>query len=240
MSKASKFQLEFIKKEKESNDAFSFYFKRPSDFLFNPGQYLKIFLKIKNPDDRGTSRYFTISSSIFEKDFLTLTTRIIKSSFKIKLFNLKPGKKIEAFGPIGYFDFDPSQNNSNIFIAGGIGITPVKSILDSINLENLKTKIYIFNSYEYFDDIIFKDFFTNLEIKNSNIKIIYLLTKDKKYKDFEKGRLNINLIRKYVTSFDNTKFFITGSEEMVNEISEKLINENVLEENIFKEDFPGY
>jgi ferredoxin-NADP reductase len=246
MQKPSKFELTFLRKEKESKDAYTFYFKHVKNNSsekvdFKPGQYLKLFLEFKNPDNRGSSRYFTISSSPNEKNFITITTRIIKSSFKIKLNSLKSGEKKQAFGPIGYFDFDAKSRMNSVFLTGGMGITPVHSILNTINLKTFKSKIILISSFSNMEDVVFYDEFKKIEMKSNNVKIIYTLTKDKiMYSDFEKGRITGNMIKKYVQDYEKPKFFITGPEEFVNDAFDLVKSLGIPEENIFKEDFPGY
>ncbi len=242
MNKAQKFELEFIKKEKVSNDTYSFYFSRKGlRFNFLPGQYLKIFLDIENSDDRGTSRYFTISSSPTEKDFLTITTRVIKSSFKLKLNNLNPGDKIKAFGPIGYFDFDAKSTKEQIFLAGGIGMTPAYSILKFVHSKKAKTKILLIVSFSKLSEIIFFKELKEIESRNQNIKIIYTLTKeDKKIEGFEKGHISENLIKKHSLNFKNAKYFLVGSESFEFKMFDLITKMGIKEENIFKENFPGY
>lgn len=241
-NKASKFELFFLKKEKKSRDAYSFYFDRKGlDFDFIPGQYLKLFLDILDPDERGSSRYFTISSSPTDKDYLTITTRIIQSSFKLRLNSLVSGEKVRAFGPIGYFDFDPKFKNENIFIAGGIGVTPYHSILRFVKSKKIKSKITLFVSFPNRDEAIFFDELKEIEKSNSDIRIVYSLTKeDKIYPEFEKGRIDIDMIKKYVQDYKSSKFFITGPEAMVLSLYDSLKDWGIQEENIFKEDFPGY
>lgn len=240
-NKSSKFEIEFLKKEKESLDAFSFYFKRPKNFNFISGQYLKLFLEIKNPDERGSSRYFTISSSPTDKEYLTITTRIIKSSFKLKLNSLNTGEKLIISGPIGYFDFDSENSSENIFIAGGIGVTPYHSILRYIDAKKIISKIILFASFASKEDVLFFDEFKKIEKSNSKIKIVYSLTKEKNlYPDFETGRITLDMIKKYVQDYNKSKFFITGSYAMVEAAFEMIRDSGTPEENIFKEDFPGY
>ncbi len=241
MGKAVKFELEFIKKQKESKDTYSFYFKRPNEFDFFSGQYVKLFLDILNPDSRGSSRYFTISSSPEEKKYLIITTRIIKSSFKLKLNRLKSGEKIMAFGPVGYFDFYPEKQKNLVFIAGGIGVTPFHSILKTLEFKKSKINIILFNSFDYKQNVVFYRDLKKIENENLNIKLIYTLTKDaNNYLEFEKGRIDESLIKKYIDDLHEYHYFITGSENFVNDIFEMLRKIGVLEEKIFKEDFPGY
>jgi glycine betaine catabolism B len=239
MQKASKYELIFTKKEKISKDTYTFYFDRKkSNFDFIPGQYIKIFLDIENADDRGSSRYFTISSSPTDKDYLTITTRIIKSSFKLKLNSLNPGDKVRAFGPIGYFTYD-SSNDPAVFVAGGIGVTPFHSLIRYFIANNKHPKITLFNSFSYKDEAVFYDEFKSIEKENPNIKIVYSLTKERQM-GFETGRINKDMIKKYVPDFLESSYFIVGPEEMVSEMFDQITKMGVSEEKIFNEDFTGY
>jgi ferredoxin-NADP reductase len=100
--KAKKFTLIFHKKEKHFVDIYSFYFLAPLRFRYLPGQYLYMILPHEDADNDGSTRYFTIASSPSE-DFVMITTRRTKSSFKKALFALEQGTEIFCFGPMGKF-----------------------------------------------------------------------------------------------------------------------------------------
>ena len=154
--KAAKFELKFLKKEKVGENIFSFYFDTfATGFDFIPGQYIKIYLDITKVDDRGSSRYFTISSSPTDKGFITITTKIVKSSFKKALGNLRSGDLVKIFGPIGYFDFDIKNKKNKLFLAGGMGITPYHSVLRYLNDKKLKIPIALIASFPTKKEVIF-------------------------------------------------------------------------------------
>lgn len=102
MSSAKKIILQFSHKDDISPGVFSFYFMKPSELDYTAGQYLQLTLPHDNPDERGTQRYFSISSGPQEAD-LILTIKNGKSSFKKKLFSLQKGETVEGFGPMGQF-----------------------------------------------------------------------------------------------------------------------------------------
>lgn len=238
MKKASSIQLEFIKKQKVSENTYSFIFKR-EDFEFISGQYVKLFLDIKNPDSRGSSRNITISSSPTDKEFIVLTTKVIKSSFKKRLFDLSSGEKIKAFGPIGYFDFDPKINKNIVLLAGGIGITPFYSLIKLVNDKEIKTNVTLIASFEKKEDILFFNDLDRIQKDNSLINIIFTLTKEEN-SNFETGRISDKLIKKHVQNLEKQKFYIVGSSEMVENIYSVVEGLGISENNIFKEDFTGY
>jgi ferredoxin-NADP reductase len=104
MVRAKLFSLNFLKKELISAGIYGYYFDRSKvEFDFMPGQYIQLTLPHTDVDERGSSRFFTIASSPTEKDYLMITSRKGRSSFKKALFELKPGDKVQFFGPMGAF-----------------------------------------------------------------------------------------------------------------------------------------
>lgn len=239
MKNINKFETKFIKKEKIAKNTYTFYFERNKQFNFSPGQYVKIFLEIENPDARGSSRYFTISSSPREENLFLITTKIIKSSFKLKLRDLKKGEKIKYIGPIGYFNFNENNKKPKIFLAGGIGITPFHSIIKTLSFDKSLLKVCLLVSFSGEEEAVFYKELKKIESENQNIKIIYSLTHEIK-KGFEKGRIDKSLIEKYCPDFKISEFFITGPPQMTEELFETVKSLGIKEDNIFKEDFSGY
>lgn len=121
--------LTLLEKHPEAGDATSFIFKPETPLVWQAGQFLHYNLLHQNPDERKAERYFTIASAPFEQN-IWLTTRHMEkgSSFKAALFALPIGGNIEANGPEGDFVVNDLAREF-IFIAGGIGITPYRSIL---------------------------------------------------------------------------------------------------------------
>src|SRR5690349_481399 len=116
MGNSKEYFLPFVKKEQKSQDAYSFYFdKTGQDLNFLPGQYLRMSLPHENPDNRGTGRFFTISSSPLEQEHIIITTRVLQSSFKHALSNLQPGTKVRIFGPMGNFYLDETEASPKVF-----------------------------------------------------------------------------------------------------------------------------
>ncbi len=139
------FSLLFLIKVQVAKDAYSFYFDRKNRELdFLPGQYVRVTLQIENPDERGKSRFFTISSSPLEKDYIVITTRVIQSSFKKTLQTLTTGIKVSFFGPTGQFVFREEEKIPHVFLAGGIGITPFHSMITYVNEKHIDVSIILF------------------------------------------------------------------------------------------------
>jgi ferredoxin-NADP reductase len=221
-------KLKLINRIQEASDAYSFIFEKPIGFSFTPGQFLIYTINNSSPDDRGLERYFTISSAPFENE-IRLTTRFSKesSSFKKDLINLQLGSEIEVKGPEGDFFFDSNFEN-HLFISGGIGVTPFRSILLDLQNKDLEPNIKLFYANKNIE-IVFQDELE--ELSNPNFLIEYFiadnkLTSEKIYNDFK--------------VINSCAVYLSGPEPMVESFSNELIKLGVPEKNIKRDYFPGY
>lgn len=244
MSIAREFYLPFIKKEQIARDAYSFYFDRTkADLSFLPGQYVRMTLDIDNPDNRGNSRPFTISSSPLEKNHIMITTKIIESSFKERLIELASGEKVKFFGPLGGFVLKEEEKDNRVFLAGGIGITPFYSMITCANAEKLSIPITLIVSFSTIEDLVFYEELSDIAKKNLSIRVIYTVSHPEESKskwNGEIGRISEALIKKYVSNILEPQYFIVGPPAMVAVMEEVVFKMGVPNEKIFIENFTGY
>lgn len=239
------FFLPFVKKEQLTKDTYTFFFKRTGDEReFVPGQYYEIKLPHKNVDERGDDRVFTISSSPTNRDFITITTRIIQSSFKKTLSSLQPGQIVQFDGPWDDLNFDEKDTFTHVFIAGGIGITPYHSIVEYCLDRKINTQMTLFVSWKNQDEMIFDDFFRKAENTLENFAYIPTLTEDDNLDvdvwDGEVGRIDEEMIRKYISDIKNSKYFISGPPAMIKALKETVEKMGAPKEKIIAEEFEGY
>lgn len=170
-------KLTLIKKIDEAKGVKSFFFKPEKIISFSPGQYLYYTLpKLNYPDSRGATRYFTIASSPTEIDSIRLTTKIREESgYKKTLDELSIGEIIQTDGPDGTFFFDENEKGPHVFLAGGIGITPARSMIKYVVDKKLENPIYLIYSNSD-NDITFKKELDKIAKKNLNIKIHYVVS----------------------------------------------------------------
>lgn len=243
MDKARSFILPFIKKEEVAHNTYTFYFDRSQNsFDYIPGQYLYMTLPHNNPDERGTSRYFTIASSPREKKYLMITTKLIRSTFKETLHRLKPKDEVQFFGPMGWFLLPKDEQVEKVFLAGGIGITPFHSLLHTVVDEQLATPMTLFASFRKREDVLFYDSLQEIERKNKQIRVIYTLTQEKSFPEWkgETGRISQELVTKYISDLHKKVFYIVGAPRMVAETRAMLLKAGIPDEQIQVEDFTGY
>ncbi len=222
-----------IDKKIEADEVVSLFFKSVDNLEYNfiAGQYVNI----KSPLG-GHSKSYTISNSP-DEEFVRITIKR-KGKVSSELSDLNIGDKIFLEGPYGYF-YPENFNKDIVMIAGGIGITPFKSIIKSLINKNQKVNVTLFYSNQNIKDITFFEKLNEITKNNSHIKVINLLTQEKTKNDSikEYSRIDKNILKKDLGNFENKNYFICGSIEFVNSIWKLLKDEGVDELNIFTESF---
>ena len=211
-------QLKITAKQDFGN-YFSLVFEKPKGFIFYPGQYLDYELE-------SDTRAFTISTSPTE-DFLTLTAKKGSSEFKKALDKLKPGDEIITSHPAGTFILD--ESSPAVFIPGGIGITPFRSMIKYALDQKLKTKItLIYASSD--ENFIFKQELEKWQQDLPNLDIIY-------HNSTKLGHLTTLSPKPYPL---NPIYYLAGSHEFVNAMEKILLEMKIDQTNIRYDRFDGY
>ena len=223
-------KLKVIDKRCENDSCFSLIFEKPANFNFYPGQYIDIELLIN--DKVKSDRLFTISSSPTE-NFLMITAKKGSTDFKESMVDLQVGDNVNASHPAGTFTLDESQ--PAVFITGGIGITPFRSIIKYAVDQQLPTNIILIYSNSD-NNFPFKKNLDNWQKQLPNLTIHYLDTSKHK-------RLNIATIRQILNfplSNVNYIYYLAGLPKMVDDFAKMLLEEGVDETNIRYDRFDGY
>ncbi len=208
----------------------SFIFKPESPVVWKAGQYFHYTLA-HEADDRGTERWFTVSAAPFEGNPMITTRHASEksSSFKEKLFAMKPGDTIDADGIEGEFTVEDASK-SYVFLAGGIGITPFHAILKQADHDGVKLNITML--YANRDaNVPFKNELDGFAKKNLDLKIMYLTNPE---------RIDEQSIRKYVSDISQPIFYLSGPAQMVMSLAEVVEKLGVSKDHIRLDDFPGY
>lgn len=229
-----KFVLTLIKKEAAGSNIINFWFRPEQAINFIPGQFLEWTLPHKHVDSRGTRRYFTIASAPEEKNIL-LTTKFAPekgSSFKSALKNLSPGEEITAGNLEGKFILPKDTTKKLCFIAGGIGITPFRSMVKyMINYGDCRDAILLY-AVRTADEITYREIFAEAE-KECGTKIRFIETQ----KD---GQMDAARVKTYCPDFLERIFYVSGPESMVQSFEKMLSAMDVPKRQIKHDYFPGY
>jgi ferredoxin-NADP reductase len=116
----------------------AFAFERPAGFEFTAGQFLTLTLPDpRYTDEKGNRRTFSISSPPQDAGRLLIATRMTGSALKRSLAEAPLGTHLSIFGPSGCFTLHEDPAAPAVFVAGGIGITPFRSILHDASSRQL-------------------------------------------------------------------------------------------------------
>lgn len=238
-------KIKLLKKKKEGKDIKSFIFEKPKGFNFKPGQFIYLTLpKLFFDDQRGNTRHFTIASSPTE-EYLMITTRIRKESgYKRTLDKMQKGDLINYRGPFGDFILGKEKKETQVFLAGGIGITPFRNIIKYQIDKGYKTPMHLINSCSTTEEIAFRKELEGWE-KEGKIKLDITITHPEESKEKWKkltGRLDHKILKKLTKNYDlkNTIFWLCGPPPFVSAIEIEVEKLGIKERNIITEKFSGY
>lgn len=244
MSPKRKLVLTLKEKTKLTADMWEFAFTPDKSFTFRPGQYMEWTLSHKHPDSRGNRRYFTIASAPTGRD-VRLGVKLAPvqpSSFKIKLNSLKKGETIIAGQVAGDFTLPQDANRKVVFIAGGIGITPFKSMIQYLQDTNQKCDGVLFYSAPTDKEFAYKDFFDGAE-KKTGIRAVYIITKQQnvpKNWNGKTGYITTDVVKSEVPDYLSRTFYLSGPISMVDSYKTLLKNLGISKNKIVTDYFPGF
>lgn len=235
--------MKILKNLKIAERTLAFFLEKPEGFSFLPGQFIVLYL-INPPEDdpKGNFRTFSIASAPFE-DNLMISTRMGGSIFKKILNDLPEGTQVKIRGPAGSFILDERDGRPAVFLVGGIGITPVRSILLQAVRDGIQRKISVFYSNRKPEDSAFLDELMLLEKDRPLIKIIPTMTdmeESGEEWEGERGFINEEMINRYVPDPLGCVFYIVGPPSMVDAMKGLIRRMGIEESFIRTEEFLGY
>ncbi len=226
-----------------AKDTMSFILSRPEGFLFKPGQHIDLI--IPNPpenDGEGNIRTLSLANAPEEEELL-VAMRMRDTAFKRVLKSLPESSELEIEGPYGNMILQANTARPAVFLAGGIGITPFRSMIVEAALLHLPHKIFLFYSNRKIEDAAFLEELRGLESKNGNFKLVATFTApDQKTSDTheETGYITKEMIKKYIPDLLSPIYYLAGPPAMTSAMHAMLTKGGVSEDDIRMEEFSGY
>ncbi|MDD2751837.1 MAG: FAD-binding oxidoreductase [Candidatus Omnitrophica bacterium] len=217
----------------------SFRFILPEKASFLPGQFLQVIFDQENRQNKELNKYLSLSSSP-TKDYIEVTKRISQSAFSGKLESLKINDEVLLKLPLGDCVFKEEYKSIG-FLIGGIGITPVISILEYIHEQKLDTDAYLFYSNRTEEEIAFRKELDYWQSGSKNIKVFYTVTQcEPKIKNCAFGFIDKKLLQEKACDFNERIVYIFGPPGMVDTMCHLSVEMSCKKENIKTEKFIGY
>lgn len=215
----------------------SFWFKPEQPMHFIAGQFIELTLPHDQPDDRGTRRWFTISSSPTDP-LISITAKLgpeHSSSFKRALRQLQPGAELTAIDAMGDFVLPLDPATPLLFVVGGMGITPLHSIARWLRATRQTRHIQLLYGASVPEDLLFVD-----ELRTAGIDATLFVGQPPAGWPGETGRVSAEYVLRTVKPSAGTLVYISGPEGMVGDIKHGLIVGGVDRQHIVTDSFPGY
>jgi ferredoxin-NADP reductase/Na+-translocating ferredoxin:NAD+ oxidoreductase RnfD subunit len=209
---------------------------------FKPGQYMEFTLPHHKTDSRGARRYFTLASSPTEKH-LHLGVKFYPegSTFKKAMTGIKRGTPMAASGLGGDFTLPKDKSKKLVFIAGGIGITPFRSMVKYMLDSDDRRNFVMLYSEKTRGELAYADVFNEAQ-GQTGMRIVYTLTSPNGSEPagFRTGKINGQMVAREIPDYLERTFYISGPHNMVVAVRRELEDLGVPERQIKVDFFPGY
>jgi ferredoxin-NADP reductase len=239
-----RFPSKLIDRFEVAEGTMAFAFERPAGFDFTAGQFITITLPdpLYN-DDRGNRRTFSIASPPQDAGRLLIATRMTGSALKRSLAEASLGTALSIFGPSGRFTLHADPAVPAVFVAGGIGITPFRSILHDAAARRLTHSITLIYSNRTPEGAAFYTELTELDGRLPNLRFLPTMTNAEAASPpwtGERRMVSADFLRDVVGNMTAPIFYLAGPPGLVAAVSRAVLDAGADPEHIRSEEFEGY
>jgi len=237
------YQMTLVDRQRIARGTMTFWFDtNGSDYDFRAGQHADFtFLRPSVGNGSDNLRTFSLANSPHDKGLVMIAMRMRETNFKTALMSAALGTQFRVSRPRGSFTLHQDPAKPAVFLAGGIGITPVRSILDWAAQERMPHKLYLFYSNREAVDAAFLEELEALSMQNPRFTLIPTITRlTYSAWRYEVGRINRQLVSRYLTGLNRPVFYIAGPSGMVTAMTNLLRSLDVSDDDIRTEEFGDY
>lgn len=242
-TQSNTYTVKLMHRQDVAEGTMAFRFEKPAHFVFTPGQYVDMTL-IDPPetDAEGNGRAFSLASAPHE-DTLMVATRMRDTAFKRVLRSMPLGKTVQMEGPSGNLVLHPDPVRPAVFLAGGIGITPFRSMVLYAAAQKLPHRLFLFYSNRRPEDAPFLDELQSLQRDNPHYTFVGTMTApDKSSRAWkgETGFITPAMLSKVLVNVGSPIVYVAGPPGMVTGLRKTLKDAGFNERDIRSEEFTGY
>jgi ferredoxin-NADP reductase len=220
-----------------------FTFELQEPFTFEAGQTCDLTLPAAPyQDEKGLSRTFSIASSPTDAPRVLFATRLTGSAFKRTMLEASAGLEIGIDGPFGSFLLHKNIARPAVFFAGGIGITPFRSIVKDATERRLPHRLTLFYSNRTSESSAFLPDFEEWERANPSFRLVATVDKapDIGPWSHHTGRMSAAFIEPYLDGSENAVCYLAGPPGFVKAMRAALDELGIDPDSIRTEEFSGY
>lgn len=205
---------------------------------YTPGQFFYVTIKV---NDKDAEKHFSFSSSPTEEGYIEFTKRITGSDYSQTLATMKSGDWASVRGPAGKFIL-PSQKRKIAFLSGGIGITPMRSILRYITDKREDWDVVLLDGNSSESEIAFREEFDAIASRNKGVRIAYTISGPNFARGWrgKTGQINKEMVSEAIKDYKERLFYVSGPPKMVTGLKEQLLALGLPEDQIKTDSFTGY
>lgn len=235
-------QARLISVDHVADGAAGFWFELGAPFAFQPGQTCDVTLPAATyHDDKGNARTFSIASSPADLPRLLVATRLTGSAFKRSLEEAAPGTEVDIDGPYGSLTLHRNAAKPAVLMAGGIGITPFRSIVKDAAERKLPHQVTLFYSNRTAGSAAFVGELERWQAENPNFRLVATITEpDGQPWKHETGMIDAAFLRPRVTDPAGAIYYVAGPPAFVTGMRAALDGIGADPDNIRTEEFAGY
>jgi ferredoxin-NADP reductase len=234
----AEYQMTLMDRQRIARDTMAFWFDaNGARYEFRAGQHADFVFG----SESDNSRTFSLASSPVDKEPLMIAMRMRETGFKTALNAAAFGTKLKVSRPRGSFTLHKDVTRPAVFLAGGIGITPVRSILHWAAQERLPHKLYLFYSNREAGDAAFIEELQGLAAQNPNFTLVPTVTGHKTLAwPYEKGHINREMLTRHLFLLNGPIYYIAGPSGMVTAMTDLLNSSGVSPDDVRTEEFGDY
>jgi ferredoxin-NADP reductase len=237
----AEFQMTLIDRQRIARDTMAFWFDtNGSHYQFRAGQHAD-FAFLHPSLEVDNSRTFSLASSPNEKGPVMVALRMRETGFKVALKAAALGARFKVSRPRGSFTLHQDVTRPAVFLAGGIGITPIHSILHWAAQEHLPHKLYLFYSNRDVAEAAFLEELESLTVQNPCFTLIPTVTRlNSPTWPYEIGHIDRGLLTRYLRGLNGPIYYVAGPSGMVAAMTTLLHCSGVSDDDIRTEEFGDY
>lgn len=216
--------------------------EKPKGYDFHCGQYIALGLP-KNAEAENKGEYIHAFSicNVPSDEFIQVITRVRDSEYKQALAGMKEGDDIEISDPKGHIALPKDDSKGLVFIAGGVGITPIRSLMLGALERGYANDIHLFYSNKSPNTTPLFDEFYHLTEHDHGVNVTMNMSKDTMdAPNVIEERITKELIEEKLKDIDNKQYYIAGSDGFVEAMKDILKELGISSGDIIEESFPGY
>jgi glycine betaine catabolism B len=206
----------------------------PFDYL--PGQ----FITVSVPNGELTARRsYTIASSPTQRDYIEITVKYAPDGIVSGYLHseVQEGGLLDLSGPAGSFVFTGRECKCIALIAGGVGITPLMSVLRYLLDRSWNGDIFLIYGCRSPKDIIFREELDYLQRRHTNLRVVVTVSQGAADWLGPQGRITKELIAKSIPDLPSRYIHICGPVPMMEATRQILVELGIPTDRIKTEAF---